>query len=73
MNNKFTPPVPVIENLPLELGMTCTTEESEARLLLCKSCINFSFDNNVTICNATNCNISLMTTFKFKQCPLEKW
>jgi len=74
MSNNFIPPTPVIEDPIIELGIECTSAEKTARLELCKSCVNFATDeDNHTICSGTGCNISLMTTYTFKQCPLEKW
>jgi hypothetical protein len=54
-------------------GLECTPEQKEIRLHLCKNCVNFTVEDNHTICSGTGCNISLMVTFNFKQCPLEKW
>lgn len=71
MNNNDTP---LIINPPTDPGIECSSEQKLARLELCKSCVNFSFDTTGhTICSGTGCNISLMTTYNFKQCPMEKW
>ena len=74
MSDDFIHPTPVIENVITDPGVECTPEESALRLDLCKNCVNFVFDeDNNTICSGTGCNISLMTTYNFKSCPLEKW
>lgn len=54
-------------------GVECTSEESAVRRSICVTCEKFSINNGHTICSETGCNISLMVTFKFKECPLEKW
>jgi hypothetical protein len=68
-------PVPAeLQNDEPVIVVNCTIEESEERVAECSKCVNFIFDENgITKCSASGCNISLMTTFKFKQCPLEKW
>lgn len=54
--------------------LVCSQIESTSRLEKCKDCVNFYIDaDQHTKCNATGCNISMMVTFQFKQCPLEKW
>jgi hypothetical protein len=74
MSNDFIPPTPVIETPIVDPGVECTPEEQLSRLELCKRCVNFIIDSEKhTICSGTGCNISLMTTYSFKQCPLEKW
>jgi hypothetical protein len=74
MSNDFIPPTPNIENPITNPGVECTSEEQASRLELCKSCVNFTIDaESHTVCSGTGCNISLMTTYSFKQCPLEKW
>lgn len=74
MSDDFIPPVPVIENaMPEDLGIACTPDETAVRLSLCQTCVNFTFKDGHTVCSSSGCNISLMTTFSFKQCPLEKW
>lgn len=55
------------------IDIICTQEETETRLTHCKLCDQFTQSSEVTICAATQCNISLMTTMKFKTCPKEIW
>ena len=63
-----------IEEVVDDIVVTCTEEESQIRLSLCKSCENFHMDaDQHTKCLGCNCNISMMITFKFKECPLGKW
>jgi hypothetical protein len=52
--------------------LECTPEQTEHRLNVCKLCENFTI-RDTTTCSATGCNISLMITYSFKQCPLGKW
>jgi hypothetical protein len=73
MSNDFIPPIPVIDTPAEDIGVECSIEEKTTRLNLCKSCVNFTFEDEHTVCSSTGCNISLMTTYSFKQCPLEKW
>lgn len=55
-------------------SIVCDLAESNNRLNSCKSCENFYIDTDQqTKCKGSGCNISMMITFKFKQCPLEKW
>lgn len=53
----------------------CTPEQADARLSVCKTCEKFEIPTNpsITKCAASGCNISMMISFKFKECPLEKW
>jgi hypothetical protein len=55
------------------IDVICSAEESEIRLSHCKSCDQFTQSSEFTICAATQCNISLMTTMQFKICPKEFW
>jgi hypothetical protein len=74
MNIEMNPTPAVIEEIKIDPEVTCTAEESEARLSLCKSCENFFIDvDKHTKCRSSGCNISLMITYRFKECPLEKW
>lgn len=51
-----------------------SNEECMIRISICSQCENFIFDvNENTLCELLNCNISLISRFKFKECPLEKW
>ena len=53
----------------------CSIEEADERLTVCKTCEKFTIAEEppVTKCIESGCNISMMISFKFKQCPLEKW
>jgi hypothetical protein len=65
-----------IENTIQQLSFAdeiCESHEIENRLNICKKCVNFSYENNVTVCKLTGCNINLMTTAKFKICPIKEW
>ena len=63
-----------IESEVDDIIINCTPEESQARLEKCKSCVNFYTDEDEhTKCKGCGCNISMMITFKFKECPLNKW
>jgi|688.fasta_scaffold649978_2 hypothetical protein len=74
MNIEMNPKPAVVDEIQSDPELVCTIEESESRLALCKPCENFFIDtDNHTKCRGSGCNISLMTTYKFKQCPLEKW
>jgi hypothetical protein len=73
MNDKFIVPEAMPELPKVDLGVECSPEQTANRLSICKNCENFNFNEIHTICKSTGCNISLMTTFSFKQCPLEKW
>lgn len=64
----------LIEEIVRDPEVVCTDEESKARLAECKPCENFFIDSDRhTKCKGCGCNISMMITMKFKQCPLEKW
>lgn len=74
MINEMNPTPAVIDEIRSDPEIACTTSESESRLALCKPCENFFIDtDNHTKCQGCGCNISMMITLKFKQCPLEKW
>jgi len=63
----------IIEENSLD-SVVCDAAESNSRLEKCKPCENFYIDTDQqTKCKGSGCNISMMITFKFKQCPLEKW
>jgi hypothetical protein len=52
----------------------CTPEESFNRVEFCKGCENLEIiEHGITKCKETNCNINLMSTFKFKSCPKGNW
>ena len=73
MNNMDPTPAP-IEQVELSSDILCSSEESQLRLSHCKSCENFFIDtDNHTKCRGSGCNISLMITYRFKQCPVGKW
>ena len=55
------------------IDVVCNTAETEMRLEHCKTCDQFTQSLGVTLCAATQCNISLMTTMKFKMCPKDFW
>ena len=61
------------ELLKPAIDVICSAAESEIRLSHCKLCDQFTQSSEFTICAATQCNISLMTTIKFKLCPKEFW
>ena len=63
-NNELLKPV---------IDIVCSTEETAIRLGHCKTCDQFTQSSESTICAATQCNISLMTTMQFKICPKEFW
>ena len=64
---------PIVENEKKE-DFETSDEECLDRISICSQCENFIFDEfNHTLCKLLNCNISLVSRFKFKQCPLEKW
>lgn len=73
MNEMSPTPAPIEPEVD-NIVVNCTPEESEERLNKCHSCENFFIDEDThTKCKGCNCNISMMITFKFKECPLEKW
>jgi len=52
----------------------CTEEEMAARLALCQTCQFFKIrEDGFTECESSGCLINLMTTMKFKICPIGKW
>jgi hypothetical protein len=68
-----TPAPTNIKKNPLD-SIVCDEAESNSRFLKCKPCENFYIDSDQhTKCKGSGCNISMMITFKFKQCPMEKW
>jgi len=72
MNN--TPAPTSDESLQNSDEITCSAEESLTRHSYCKECDNFTINSdNHTICSASGCNISMMITFRFKQCPKGYW
>lgn len=74
MNNEMNPIPAIIEEFKQDPEVVCTFEESDTRLSLCKSCENFFVDHDQhTKCKGCGCNISMMITMKFKNCPLGKW
>jgi hypothetical protein len=65
-----------IRDIPLNspvIDIVCTSEETEMRLQHCKSCDQFTQSSDITVCAATQCNINLMATMKYKMCPKEFW
>lgn len=50
-------------------------EETLRKVSICASCENFYIDknDNNTKCKGTGCNISLMTSLNFKECPKGNW
>lgn len=68
MNTEAAP----LDNTRLNDNLECPPEEKARRLKNCQSCKNFVVAEQ-TVCSATGCNISLMTTFKFKTCPIRRW
>ena len=57
-----------------DMPIYCTQEESRDRHNKCKDCKNFYKDDDEhTKCMGCGCNISMMITFKFKECPLGNW
>jgi hypothetical protein len=73
MNKMNSAPAP-IEPMELSSDILCSQQASEQRLSMCKNCENFFIDiDSHTKCRGSGCNISLMITYKFKHCPLEKW
>lgn len=73
MTGQFIPPTEEdIANNPD--NVYCTEEEKNLRLDVCKVCDKFTFsEEKTTECTECGCSISLLTTFTFKSCPLEKW
>jgi hypothetical protein len=70
----YMDPTPASNNEVVEFITECSPGEVQQRLSACQGCPNFLIDtDNHTKCKGTGCNISLMTTYKFKMCPLEKW
>lgn len=68
MSNK----VAALEDLTIQDDILCTPEQFNIRLDACKSCENFII-SATTKCSSTGCDIGLMASYTFKQCPLEKW
>lgn len=62
-----------IENIEPITQDFCTSEESEERILICKTCDNFEILEIVTVCNKCGCNINMLISHKSKRCPIGKW
>ncbi|NDC96083.1 hypothetical protein EB118_22165 [bacterium] len=74
MNTMNLKPAPINdENKDKEIY--CTKEETEHRLSFCNySCPEFFIDTDQhSKCKMCSCNISMVTIFKFKICPLGNW
>jgi hypothetical protein len=52
--------------------LTCSREETLARIEICGSCDNNLLDD-IPKCNQCNCPISSLTSMSFKTCPIGKW
>lgn len=52
---------------------TCSPEETQKRLAFCKTCPKFKIENMITKCSACDCSISMVSTFKYKACPVGNW
>jgi len=50
----------------------CDTQETEKRVSICISCEKNILDV-IPKCSECNCSISMLTTLKFKTCPIGKW
>ena len=72
MSINMNPTPAPIEQAESVIVIECTEEERLQRLDVCNSCDKFLIEE-VTKCAECSCNISLLTTFKFKECPLGKW
>lgn len=73
MNSMSPTPAPT-EDIELSPDIVCSQDESQQRLSQCQSCENFFIDiDSHTKCRSSSCNISFMTTYKFKHCPMGKW
>lgn len=73
MNEILTPPgsLNVQISQPVE-DISCSEEETSQRLSFCKVCEHMKI-NQFTECELSGCQISLMTTIKFKECPKGNW
>lgn len=73
MTGQFIPPTKKdIANNPD--NVYSTDEQRQYRLDICKKCEKFLVsEEKKTECIECGCSISLLTTFSFKSCPLEKW
>lgn len=61
-----------INKPPKDDIIECDESQKASRLETCKNCEKFTIDE-VTKCSECGCNISLMITYTFKECPLGKW
>ena len=74
MNIEMDPTPAPIDELIKDSEIACSIEESARRAETCKSCDRFYMDiDNHTKCSECKCNISLLISLQFKQCPFEKW
>jgi hypothetical protein len=53
--------------------VNCTKQETEKRISFCVDCDRRSDDENVPKCTECNCTISMLSSFRFKSCPIGKW
>jgi hypothetical protein len=52
--------------------VNCTKEETERRINFCVECDKLD-ETDAPKCTECNCTISMMTSFRFKTCPIGKW
>ena len=73
MSEKLPIPIPVIEEPFFQNDVViCDENETQKRLLSCKTC-DYFIVNDITMCGKNGCSINLMSTFKFKECPIGRW
>jgi hypothetical protein len=53
--------------------INCTKQETETRITACVGCDRLVQDDGIPKCTECNCTISMLTSFKFKTCPIGKW
>jgi uncharacterized paraquat-inducible protein A len=71
MTGIFNPPSE--QEIQENISEYTTDNERINRLDICKTCENFSVQDEFTSCLKCGCSISLLTLFKFETCPIGKW
>lgn len=56
-----------------KFNILTTESEKQQRLALCNSCEKNIELQSGKLCNACACPIDYVITYKFKNCPLNKW
>lgn len=52
--------------------VNCSRQEQERRIEFCGTCDRLD-QELIPRCKECNCSISMLSTYKFKTCPIGKW